>query len=67
MMEPQTSVDVRDGSVRIFQIGDYSGNGALLARLFDLVVRTVPQTTTFTHDILDHHVWDVVRPIAERN
>lgn len=67
MMEPQTCVDVGYGSVRIFQVWDYSGNGALLARLFDLVVCTVPQATTFTHDIFDHHVWDIVRPIAERN
>lgn len=66
MMKPQASVDIGNRAIGIFKIGNNSSYGALLARLFDFVICTVPQTTTFAHDVLDHHFGDVVRSITER-
>jgi hypothetical protein len=47
MMEPQAGIDVGNRAIGIFQDGHHSGDGALLARLFNLVICTIPKATTF--------------------
>jgi hypothetical protein len=65
VVQPHIRVDVGILSIGVLQTSVHANNDALLARLLDLLIWVIPESSSFAQGILVSHVRNLIRTISD--